>query len=113
MRRLSALIMLFGACTAAVGVVAVVGVERMNLPPSALRVIEAAIPVTVLVIGVALLLVGTLMARLSMREAERRVPSGTGMSDARAVGERAASVLPTPPARGAADPRPVVRDRAT
>jgi hypothetical protein len=113
MRRLAALIMLLGASTAAIGVAAVVGVERMNLSPTALRAMEAAIPVTVLVIGIALLVVGALMARLAMREAERRGASVTGTSDARAVAEGAASVLPTPPARGAADRQSADRERVT
>ena len=113
MRRLAALIMLLGACTAAVGVAAVIGIERINLPLAALRAIEAAIPVTVLVLGVALLLVGALIARLTMREAEHRVPSVAGTSDAPAVGDGAANALPMPLARGTADPRSAVRERGT
>ena len=71
MRRLAALIMLLGAATAALGVVAVVGVERIDLPPAQVRAIAAALPVAILVLGVALLLVGAIVARLALREAER------------------------------------------
>jgi hypothetical protein len=71
MRRLAALIMLLGAATAALGVVAVVGVERIDLPPAQVRAIAAAVPVAILVLGVALLLVGAIVARLALREGER------------------------------------------
>ena len=71
MRRLAALIMLLGAITAALGVFAVVAVERIFLPPAAARAIAAALPVAVLVLGLALLVLGTIMARLALREAER------------------------------------------
>lgn len=63
--------MLLGAVTAALGVVAVVGVERIDLPPAHVRAIAAALPVVVLLVGVALLVLGTIMARLALREAER------------------------------------------
>jgi hypothetical protein len=75
MRRLAAFMMLLGAATAALGVVAVVGVERIDLPPAQVRAIAASLPVAVLVLGVVLLVVGTIMARLALREAER-VASG-------------------------------------
>ena len=68
MRRLAALIMLLGAATAALGVVAVVGVERIDLPPAQVRAIAAAIPVAILVLGVVLLLIGAIVARLALRE---------------------------------------------
>ena len=71
MRRLAAVIMLLGAATAALGIVAVVGVERIDLPAAHVRAIAAARPVAGLVIGVALLVVGAVMARLALREAER------------------------------------------
>ena len=79
MRRLAALIMLLGAVAAALGVVAVVGVERIDLPPAHVRAIAAALPIAVLVIGVVLLLVGAVVARLALREAERLGP-GAGRS---------------------------------
>ena len=63
--------MVLGAATAALGVVAVVGVERIDLPPAHVRAIAAALPVAVLVLGVALLLVGAIVARLALRETER------------------------------------------
>jgi hypothetical protein len=87
MRRLSALVMLLGALTAALGVAAVVGIERIDLPPSAVRVIAAALPYTVLVVGVAMLVLGTVMARLALREAERSSARGLGgVADAAALG---------------------------
>lgn len=67
--------MLLGAVTAALGVVAVVGVERIDLPPAQVRAIAAALPVAVLIIGVVLLGVGTIMARLALREAEHGASS--------------------------------------
>jgi hypothetical protein len=79
MRRLAALIMLLGAATAALGVVAVVGVERIDLPPAQVRAIAAALPVAILVLGVALLPVGAIVARLALREGER-VASGAERS---------------------------------
>ncbi|MDF1501813.1 hypothetical protein [Roseisolibacter sp. H3M3-2] len=102
MRRLAALIMVLGAAVAALGVVAVVGVERIDLPPAHVRAIAAALPVAVLALGVALLLVGAIVARLALREAER-VASGA---------ERSAGA----PALGAghhaeAVERPAARDR--
>ena len=104
MRRLAALIMLLGAATAALGVLAVVGVERIDLPPAQVRAIAAALPVAILVLGVALLLVGAIVARLALRETER-VASGA---------QRSAGT----PALGAAQQpetveRPRPRDRVT
>ncbi len=102
MRRLAALIMLLGAATAALGVVAVVGVERIDLPPAQVRAIAAALPVAVLVLGVALLLVGAIVARLALREAER-VASGSerpAVTPALGVGQQPEAVE-----------RPKARDR--
>ena len=81
MRRLAALIMLLGAATAALGVVAVVGVERIDLPPAHVRAIAAALPVAVLVLGLALLLVGAIVARRALREGE-----GAGSGAERSAG---------------------------
>ena len=86
MRRLAALLMLLGAVTAALGVVAVVGVERIDLPPAQVRAIAAALPVAVLIIGVVLLGVGTIMARLALREAERGASSLGRPTDTPALG---------------------------
>jgi hypothetical protein len=86
MRRLAALIMLLGAATAALGVVAVVGVERIDLPPAQVRAIAAALPVAVLVLGVALLLVGAIVARLALREAERVTSNAERPTGPRALG---------------------------
>ena len=102
MRRLAALIMSLGAATAALGVVAVVGVERIDLPPAHVRAIAAALPVAVLVLGVALLLVGAIVARRALHEGDR-VASGAERS-------------PGTPALGASErpeavERPKARDR--
>ena len=108
MRRLSALVMLLGALTAALGVVAVVGIERIDLPPSAVRVIAAALPFAVLVVGVALLVLGTVMARLVFREAERGASgpapaAGAPALDAGApIGQRSRAAPRAPAERGAA-----------
>jgi hypothetical protein len=86
MRRLSALVMLLGALTAALGLAAVVGIERIDLPPSAVRLIAAALPFAVLVVGVALLVLGTVMARLALREAERGASGHGAAARAAALG---------------------------
>jgi hypothetical protein len=86
MRRLSAIMMLLGAATAALGVFAVFGIERIDLPPSAVRFIAAAVPVVVLVTGVVLLVIGTLMARLALREGDRGPIAVTGPAHVPALG---------------------------
>jgi hypothetical protein len=113
MRRLSAIIMLLGAITAALGVFAIVGIERIDLPPHAVRVIAAALPIAVLVIGSALLLLGAFMARVATQEAKRgsgtvAAPPGAPALDAGAAGD-----LPTRPAAGAFVGRSADRTRAT
>jgi hypothetical protein len=112
MRRLSAIVMLLGATTAALGVAAVVGIERIDLPPAAVRVIADALPVAVLVIGLALLLLGAFMARIATRETERGstpvgAPAGLPSLDAGAPGGLAAPPAPGAPVRrSAAGERP-------
>jgi hypothetical protein len=112
MRRLSAIVMLLGATTAALGVAAVVGIERIDLPPAAVRAIADALPVAVLVIGLALLLLGAFMARIATRETERgptsvSAPAGLPALDAGAPGGRAAPPAPgAPVGRSAAGERP-------
>ena len=86
MRRLAALIMSLGAATAALGLVAVVGVERIDLPPAQVRAIAAALPVAVMVLGVALLLAGAIVARLALREGERAEADAERSADTPALG---------------------------
>ena len=86
MRRLAALIMLLGAATAALGVVAVVGVERIDLPPAHVRAIAAALPVAVVMLGAALLLVGAIVARRAPREGERVAPDAERSAGTPALG---------------------------
>jgi hypothetical protein len=105
MRRLSAFIMLLGAATAALGVFAVFGIERIDLPPPAVRFIAAALPVAVLVIGVALLVLGTVMARLVLSEGKRMPNDAAGPVHAPALGAGLRSSKPDAAERGAAVPR--------
>lgn len=92
--------MVAGTALAALGVLAVVGVERIDLPPAAVRAIAAALPFLVLLAGVVLLFVGALLARLSTREAERARGGAAGIARGRDAGG-----LPAPrdvPAAGGA-----------
>ena len=113
MRRLSGIIMLLGALTAALGVAAVVGIERIDLPPAAVRVIADALPVAVLVIGSAVLLLGACMARVANREAERGSTTVEGPSSAPALDAGAPNDLPTRPASGTVVGHSADRERAT
>ena len=80
-----------GAALAALGVLAVAGIERIDLPPAAVRVIAAALPFLVLLAGVVLLFVGALLARLATREAEQARSGTAGVG-----GGRDAVALPAP-----------------
>ena len=115
-RRLTAALMALGAILAALGVMAVVGIERIDLPPTAVRMIAAALPFVVLLSGVVMLLVGALLARVTARQAapfpssraSAGIPAGR---DTRAV--REPSDVPALPGRGAGEVPVPPRDRAT
>jgi hypothetical protein len=109
MRRLSAIVMLLGAATAALGVAAVVGIERIDLPPAAVRAIADALPVVVLVSGLALLLLGTFMARIAKRDTARGATSVGATAGLPSLDAGAPSDLAKPPAPGA----PVARSAAS
>jgi hypothetical protein len=105
--------MVSGAALAALGVLAVAGIERIDLPPAAVRAIAAALPFLVLLAGVALLFVGTLLARLATREAERARGGTAGVARGRDAGALpAARDVPAVRADGAATAVPR-SDRAT
>ena len=105
--------MLLGAATAALGVAAVVGIERIDLPPAAVRVIADALPVAVLVIGLALLLLGTFMARIARRDTERGSTTVSAPAGLPALDAGAPSGLATPRAPGAPVGRSAPGERAT
>ena len=107
------MLLLLGAVIAVLGVAAVAGIERIDLPPEQVRAIAAALPAATLVLGVVLLILGALLGRVATHEA----PGGPGT----------AARTPVDPAlRGAAPPRvpamraeeaepvrPTPRERAT
>jgi hypothetical protein len=92
-------------------VLAVAGIERIDLPPAAVRAIAAALPFLVLLAGVALLFVGTLLARLATREAERARggTAGVARDGTRARCRRRATCRPS--GRMAPRRRPAQRPR--
>jgi hypothetical protein len=112
MRRLSALVMLLGAVVAALGILAIVGIERIDLPPDAARVIADALPVAVLVLGGLLMIFGALVARLATREAELRRAAAGGPAAA-ALDAGAPAGPPPRAAPGAPATRAGTQDRAT
>lgn len=106
--------MVLGALLAALGVLAVASIERIDLPPATVRAIAAALPFVVLLAGVVLLFVGTLLARLATREAER-VPRGVagGSPGHGASALREPRDVPAPGRAGARNAVARGSDRAT
>jgi hypothetical protein len=98
-RRLSAVLLPLGAGAAALGTAAVVGIDRIHLPPEAVRAIAAALPAAVLVLGVVLLALGALLGRVAHHEAQ----------DCGSVGARTTA----PPALGGGAPLPTRPSAAT
>jgi hypothetical protein len=113
MRRFSALVMLLGAVTAMLGVFGIVGIEKINLPPAAARVIADALPTMVLVVGVLLLIFGAFAARLATREAELRRSVAGDPAKAAALDAGAPAAHQPRPATGAKATRAGTQDRAT
>jgi hypothetical protein len=99
MRRLSAVLLLLGAGAAALGAAAVVGIERIDLPPEAVRAIAAALPAAVLLLGVVLLVVGALLGRVAHHEAQDGRGVGARKAAPAALGGGAPLHVPPRPAR--------------
>jgi hypothetical protein len=106
--------MISGTALAALGVLAVAGIERIDLPPAAVRAIAAALPFLVLFAGVVLLFVGALLARLATREAERVRGGAAGLAPGQGAGAlRELRASPAAGSDGAAEAAAPRRDRAT
>jgi hypothetical protein len=98
------MLLLLGAGAAALGTAAVVGIDRIDLPPEPVRAVAAALPAAVLVLGVVLLVLGALLGRVAHHEALDGRGVGARKAAPPALGGGAPLHVPARPAR---DPDPV------
>jgi hypothetical protein len=106
------MLLLLGAGAAALGTAAVVGIDRIDLPPEAVRAIAVALPAAVLVLGVVLLFLGALLGRVAHHEAQDRGSVGARTAAPPALGSAPLHV-PAGPARDRDPASPAPARRVT